>query len=497
MALDGEMLLWGGVTQPAEFPDSRNLERSNKPALPAPSARAGCTQVGMIPGAVAAVAAGWSAARSPKRPRRRHFRNRRQVFRAALAAEDVAKLGQEQEVLQGQLASLEEQLGLEEPKLRKAEAFGLPDREQLQLEVNRLQGLVDECRAKLQALESSLPAPGPESLLQKPPAGCLPPLPSTEAAERQDILKRVDALLLQLVSSEIEGASRKESEEAELKTLELLTSEARPLLRAFGTSERQLPKKTYTLQQLQENGVEASCLLSPKNGTLDIVRNILLAVVALGGAAVIIATKMNTTAFLVLGIGGLTAAFVDQVANRGFLQLLVLDSIGRLISEDYRKRVAQHEAGHFLVAYLLGILPKAYTLSAVDALSKYKSVNVQAGTVFCDSSFQREVQAGKLSGKSLDMFLCTALGGVAAEYLVFGQAEGGQSDIQQLEELFQSLRFDQQQTDLQLRWAVLNTVGLLRRHAATHQILAEAMARGACVGECIAEVEKSLEASSS
>lgn len=177
--------------------------------------------------------------------------------------------------------------------------------------------------------------------------------------------------------------------------------------------------------------------------------------------------------------------------------MLVLDSVGRLISEDYRKRVAQHEAGHFLVAYLLGLLPKAYTLSALDALSEYKSVNVQAGTVFCDSTFQQEVQTGKLSGKALDMFMCTALGGVAAEYLVFGQAEGGQSDIQQLEDLFQSLRFDQQKTDLQLRWAVLNTVGLLRRHAATHRLLAEAMARGASVGECIAEIENSLEDSSS
>lgn len=40
-------------------------------------------------------------------------------------------------------------------------------------------------------------------------------------------------------------------------------------------------------------------------------------------------------------------------------ELLLLDSLGRLVSKEYPQRVACHEAGHFLVAYLLGVLPKA------------------------------------------------------------------------------------------------------------------------------------------
>lgn len=51
----------------------------------------------------------------------------------------------------------------------------------------------------------------------------------------------------------------------------------------------------------------------------------------------------------------------------------------------------QHEAGHFLIAYLLGILPKGYTLTSLDAFKKEGSLNVQAGTAFVDVEFVEEV----------------------------------------------------------------------------------------------------------
>mgnify|MGYP001810181391 FL=1 len=51
-------------------------------------------------------------------------------------------------------------------------------------------------------------------------------------------------------------------------------------------------------------------------------------------------------------------------------EALVVDTLGRVIYPSYRDRVTLHEAGHFLVAYLVGLLPRAYTLSAWDAFSK-------------------------------------------------------------------------------------------------------------------------------
>lgn len=55
--------------------------------------------------------------------------------------------------------------------------------------------------------------------------------------------------------------------------------------------------------------------------------------------------------------------------------------------------LGQHEAGHFLVSYLVGILPRDYTLSSLDAFRKYGVLNVQAGTTFVDFEFQEEVLA--------------------------------------------------------------------------------------------------------
>ena len=59
--------------------------------------------------------------------------------------------------------------------------------------------------------------------------------------------------------------------------------------------------------------------------------------------------------------------------------------------------LVQHEAGHFLVSYLVGILPRTYTLSSLDAFQRYGALNIQAGTTFVDNEFQREVASGKMS----------------------------------------------------------------------------------------------------
>lgn len=62
----------------------------------------------------------------------------------------------------------------------------------------------------------------------------------------------------------------------------------------------------------------------------------------------------------------------------------------------------------------------------------------------------------------------------------------------QLDLLLQSLGFTQKKADSQVRWAVLNTILILRRHENARAKLAEGMSEGRSVGFCIDIIENSI-----
>lgn len=254
----------------------------------------------------------------------------------------------------------------------------------------------------------------------------------------------------------------------------------------------QVPQRIYSIEDLRLNKIEASRFLSPIDYTLgEVQRNLQLAA-AFGGIVAWQTLGLNQYQVLSVLLALSIISGIDLVVNGGGVGALLLDTIGRVLSKKYSNRVAQHEAGHFLVAYLLGVLPKSYTLSSIHALRKGGSLNVQAGTTFVDSQFREEVSSGKLSSMTLNKFTCIALAGVATEYLLYDLAEGGLADIQQLDNLLKSLSFTQKKADSQVRWAVLNVVTILRRHKNILSKLAMAMMSGKSVGECIEVIEAEL-----
>ncbi|MCO5583062.1 hypothetical protein L7F22_036969 [Adiantum nelumboides] len=256
--------------------------------------------------------------------------------------------------------------------------------------------------------------------------------------------------------------------------------------------EEEVPQRLYSLADLRLNDIETTRFLSPVDSTLgDVRRNLQIGAVLAG---VVVWQTLQPSQFQVLStfVALLLISGIDLVVNNGGVEALLLDTIARIVSEKYKNRVAQHEAGHFLIAYLLGIIPKSYTLSSLDAYRKEGSLSVQAGTTFVDTQFQEEVKSGKLSAGSLNVYSCIALAGVATEYLLFGVAEGGLADVQQLDRLMRSLNFTQMKADSQVRWAVLNTVTILRRHKGILLKLASAMLSNKSVGECINLIEDEL-----
>ncbi|KAH0994756.1 hypothetical protein GBA52_018620 [Prunus armeniaca] len=268
-------------------------------------------------------------------------------------------------------------------------------------------------------------------------------------------------------------------------------------LRCFGAA-RQVPQRLYSLDELKLNGIEASSLLSPVDTTLgSIERNLQLAAV-LGGVSAWNVFGFSAQQIFYISLGLLFLWTLDAVSFNGGVSSLVIDTIGHTFSQKYHNRVIQHEAGHFLIAYLVGILPKGYTLSSLEALKKEGSLNVQAGTAFVDFEFVEEVcchclcKASSMLLNTLNRFACVALAGVAAEYILYGYAEGGLADINQLDSLYRSLGFTQKKTDSQVRWSVLNTVLILRRHEVVRAKLAEAMSEGKSVGSCIDVIEDTI-----
>lgn len=61
--------------------------------------------------------------------------------------------------------------------------------------------------------------------------------------------------------------------------------------------------------------------------------------------------------------------------------------------------------------------------------------------------------------------------------------------------LLKSLGFTQKKADSQVRWSLLNTVLLLRRHEGARAKLAEAMSLGKSVGSCVDVIEEFIDVS--
>lgn len=320
-----------------------------------------------------------------------------------------------------------------------------------------------------------------------------------------EALAKMDAKLRIAMRGEADGRSDAEdnSDEASRERMRLAASaedEAVQIVRALRSSgtlrgfgaARCVPRRDYALSELKLNDIEADKLLSPTESTISGLRDVLsraLFVLVAGWIFAAHPDGRQIAGALTLAAGALAT---DQIAFGGGIEALLLDTAAQATSPAYVSRLRIHEAAHFLVAYLMGILPKGYTLSSLDAYEKYGALNVQAGCAFCDGEFQKEVSLGKIGARSLGRFSCVALAGIGMEYVAYGYAEGGVSDVRQLDGMFRALAFSQKKSDSEVRWAVLNVITILRRHENVARALADVMAKGATVGECVLLIEKEL-----
>jgi len=268
------------------------------------------------------------------------------------------------------------------------------------------------------------------------------------------------------------------------------------LFGAAGRKDHPLPamgSKVVTptlLEQITEMEILA---LTPKPTNTLLIGGIILAI-AEGFVSLWTGIDLN---FLVLCT--ITLAFLDKLLVNG----AVFETATRTVMPEYRKKILRHEAGHFLCAYLLGCPVEGCVLSSWAALQDARfggrSTSVSAGTSFFDRDLSEEMNGQRpLSRSSIDRYSVIVMGGIAAEAINFGRADGGAGDEMALVRFLSSINprgggavaWDAERIKNQARWGALQAVLLLRIYRASYDALVDALERGGNLGECIYAIEK-------
>ncbi len=185
--------------------------------------------------------------------------------------------------------------------------------------------------------------------------------------------------------------------------------------------------------------------------------------------------------FTILGI-----ATLDSFALQGKGGNIFLDWVAGF-SPTHRDRIIHHEAGHFLVAHKLGIPIVGYTLSAWQAWKQGQPG--QGGVSFDDAELALQLQQGKITAQMLDRYCTVWMAGIAAENLVYNNAEGGADDRSKLAAVLKSLGFGESAFEQKQRFAILQAKTILQENNPAYEALVNAMQKKAPVEDCVKVIE--------
>ena len=182
-------------------------------------------------------------------------------------------------------------------------------------------------------------------------------------------------------------------------------------------------------------------------------------------------------------------ATLDNFGFQGKGGNLVLDWFASF-SPQHRDRIIRHEAGHFLVAHLLGIPVTGYTLSAWEAL-KQKQPGL-GGVSFDDRELASQLEKGTLSAQMLDRYCTLWMAGGVAEDLVYGNTEGGADDLQKIRTVLAPLNFSANAQEQKQRFAALQARTLLQNNWSAYEALVDTMQQRADLSECYRAIKQEI-----
>ncbi|NET36236.1 MAG: ATP-dependent Zn protease [Cyanothece sp. SIO1E1] len=191
-------------------------------------------------------------------------------------------------------------------------------------------------------------------------------------------------------------------------------------------------------------------------------------------------------AIVVAGMLGI--ATLDTLGWQGRGGNLLIDWLAGADAK-YRDRILKHEAGHFLVAYLLDVPILSYTLTAWEAFKQ--GIPGVGGVIFDCQELEQELAQGKLSTQLLNRYCQVWMAGVAAEALTYGSAAGGADDRQKIRTLWLQLQKPLAECQLKQSWSALQARNLLQTHQEAYAALVTSMQNRASVAECYQVIEQS------
>lgn len=262
----------------------------------------------------------------------------------------------------------------------------------------------------------------------------------------------------------------------------------RGFLPSFGKFSRIVlegPRDVTPTVLKSSTGLEASKLSPKKWGVSGSSRVALVAF--LGGTSFLLSQGIDIRPNLAVVLG---LALVDAI----FLGGVCLAQISSYWPP-YKRRILVHEAGHLLIAYLMGCPIRGVILDPIVAMQM--GIQGQAGTQFWDEKMNNELAEGRLSGTAFDRYSMVLFAGIAAEALIYGEAEGGEND----ENLFRSICVLLQpplsiaQMSNQARWAVLQSYNLLKWHKHAHLEAVKALESGSSLSVVIRRIEEAMSSS--
>ena len=257
-------------------------------------------------------------------------------------------------------------------------------------------------------------------------------------------------------------------------------------LDAFGSvTESPIPGRTVTVaDQLRLTGLPTKAFAPRGTGFGTLFAG---AATALG---LVLWTSPGVEELRLVGLGAGALLLLDSASGGVGVELAT-----RALSPGYRRKIVEHEAGHFLTAYLLGCPVEACLLDPLRAATDPRFQGA-AGTVFFDPLLADAMRAGSVPRSSVDRYSVVVMAGIAAEAELHGQAEGGRADEQALVRLLTSLdggrSWDYAKITNQARWAASSAALCIRAHRPAFDALVEALAAGRSVGTCVMAIEEAL-----